>query len=708
MDNGSMEQIGEIIIHQTLHGYKDGHTLLASSSDLMPLDKRALLSMSDSSGAIQDKKFSEYVTGYPLPENKYYALAKTWSAPEMSRPGCVWTHTLLIPIAFLDLIYDLNDLLELFIRPQINQYSEYSSTIVFYNDASSQEHFQSLEAYSDLSSCLYENSEKSIVVFAESSKSYETELLNIWNDQWLNLKCSFLFCTGSSSLKSALNKNIDIQVLPFKQERTVDREDNSIYLKFQENWKNNSKGKWTKVFDSDRHTSFMNFLAEFGNDIAGLKSRFIPLVECFGIMSKGIDEKSFGDLLDVIEQNFVVAGEGAEIRSWLFAHAVDNKKISIYTVLKSLIKFGKINNSEEKWAYFTNLFNASAVLEKLQQNQVRELILDVAKNNKSLFSKLIDGLPFKFWFDLDLVDDKVIAKYLKDKTNYYDITLLFQANDIVQHKWIDNILKSSRVEWPTFVHEVLTNGKSEWYSTIISNSGFDGFDALMDWVSKVNKTVPDEFDSWIQDNYLEFFSCLSNQNGINDATAMLLLYIFSPTEKLMREIDANVWVNIIHKSESIKDLKAKSGLLTFVLHGALLNNFQSSASLSSLAFQKLHDLLSASIVDEVSWKRFQYAMGNELYELSERGVFRSLWKDTYDVVPEWDKCEFLRRSYVCAFINFQWDVSLFLEGVTSSSTLKDVFSFLLSVKAGKKLTNKVKDFVDSSEKYKIKKDIFFF
>ena len=83
-------------IEQTLHGYSDGHRLLAASTEL-PRDARyAMLGLSDISGRSMVSGFEEYLTGYPVPDSSLYAFAKTWYAPEMERPGCVWTHTLLI------------------------------------------------------------------------------------------------------------------------------------------------------------------------------------------------------------------------------------------------------------------------------------------------------------------------------------------------------------------------------------------------------------------------------------------------------------------------------------------------------------------------------------------------------------------------------------------------------------------------------------
>src|SRR5450631_120749 len=106
-------------IDQTLHGYEKGHRLLASSLPLSPEDDRALLTMSDLSGSRVADGFLEYITGYMLPSRGYYAIAKTWYATEMKRPGCVWTHTLLIPKLSIRGIRNAEPLLSLFVRPKL-------------------------------------------------------------------------------------------------------------------------------------------------------------------------------------------------------------------------------------------------------------------------------------------------------------------------------------------------------------------------------------------------------------------------------------------------------------------------------------------------------------------------------------------------------------------------------------------------------------
>ena len=104
-------------IEQTLHGYADGHRLLAGSIELPRQEKHLMLGLSDMSGRSMVSGFEEYITGYPLADGGYYAFARTWYAPEKERPGCVWTHSLLISEGQLGRIRDLGTLRRLFRRP---------------------------------------------------------------------------------------------------------------------------------------------------------------------------------------------------------------------------------------------------------------------------------------------------------------------------------------------------------------------------------------------------------------------------------------------------------------------------------------------------------------------------------------------------------------------------------------------------------------
>ncbi|NUT33311.1 MAG: hypothetical protein HOV79_09570 [Hamadaea sp.] len=82
-------------IQHVLHGYDRGHRLLAASVELDRAGRQLVDVLSDAAGPELRHDFDGYLTGYPLPDGRY-AFACTWYAPEMPRPNCVWTHTLIV------------------------------------------------------------------------------------------------------------------------------------------------------------------------------------------------------------------------------------------------------------------------------------------------------------------------------------------------------------------------------------------------------------------------------------------------------------------------------------------------------------------------------------------------------------------------------------------------------------------------------------
>jgi hypothetical protein len=99
------------MIDQTLHGYRDGHRLLAASPGVRPEERRGIGRNSDLSGPVPSGyHWGRYWTGYPVGDR--WAFAATWPDHAAPRRGAVWTHTLLIDLANLEQV-DLAILAEL-------------------------------------------------------------------------------------------------------------------------------------------------------------------------------------------------------------------------------------------------------------------------------------------------------------------------------------------------------------------------------------------------------------------------------------------------------------------------------------------------------------------------------------------------------------------------------------------------------------------
>jgi GTPase-associated protein 1, N-terminal domain type 1 len=203
----------QLTLQQMLHGYSEGHRLLASSIELPARDAKAVLMMSDASGPAATIGEEGYLTGYPLMESGHYALARTWPAPELPRPGCVWTHTILIDFSDIPSLRNASGILKCFQRPQGDERA-YKSPLTHV--------VLSGEGLTDLKDqlarrilfALYNYPSKPIVSAAAEVKARDDLVLSVWAQQWPRLKRAFRFCTLSFADRSSGNATFDLQFLP--------------------------------------------------------------------------------------------------------------------------------------------------------------------------------------------------------------------------------------------------------------------------------------------------------------------------------------------------------------------------------------------------------------------------------------------------------------------------------------------------------------
>lgn len=103
-----------ITVDQQLHGYRQGHQLLESSTKLEKADQELVNRLSDVAGPLRPgETFKPYLTAYPLPSGAHYVLARTWQDLAVPRAGCVRTLSLLIPMSNWETVRSLADFLSL-------------------------------------------------------------------------------------------------------------------------------------------------------------------------------------------------------------------------------------------------------------------------------------------------------------------------------------------------------------------------------------------------------------------------------------------------------------------------------------------------------------------------------------------------------------------------------------------------------------------
>lgn len=194
----------EIKIEQLLCGYDNGHRVLSTSLKKPLVQQKDVEILSDASG---NGKFNNYISCFPLVEDGYYVFSKTWYAEEMKRPGCVWTHMLLIRFEDIECNMGYINLQSLFRRPNIgNNYDEYKSTLLLEKE---QTFFDSSYYYYVIYTLFYSN--KKALIETDSSEEYELTILDVLTKLPKQILMGLSICTCACS-----NRYIDNEVFSYQ------------------------------------------------------------------------------------------------------------------------------------------------------------------------------------------------------------------------------------------------------------------------------------------------------------------------------------------------------------------------------------------------------------------------------------------------------------------------------------------------------------
>lgn len=179
---------------QFLFGYHRGHSLIAGSERLSPKTEAFLSRHSDAVPGISLGDTKQYWSGLPV-NSETYALIATWPAPEMPRPGCVWSHVILLDKQVLTGVENLGSLRVAFQKPVgLKSFSEYCESAVLH--AASQKTLArvSRNAMIETLRAVYDPDANGCARYRHSDRVEAT--FEIWSQQWPALRHAFKFNTA--------------------------------------------------------------------------------------------------------------------------------------------------------------------------------------------------------------------------------------------------------------------------------------------------------------------------------------------------------------------------------------------------------------------------------------------------------------------------------------------------------------------------------
>jgi hypothetical protein len=226
----------------------------------------------------------------PLPGTNYYALFCTWLAPEMPRPGCVWSHVLFIELADMAELPDLGVLRCLFRRPALPRIQEYNVSIEVHLESKALQALtitKAVDAEKTLAA-LYGAPRRPVVLTARTGDEAETLVFALWSQQWPRLRRSFRFSTASFADRGRGGTAFDLQVSPEANRRAWQRGGDHLLLDSAnpaDDLKeySNQPGMRAALDDlrAPNAQGFRSFLRSYGADVNNPRASFVRLALAF-------------------------------------------------------------------------------------------------------------------------------------------------------------------------------------------------------------------------------------------------------------------------------------------------------------------------------------------------------------------------------------------------------------------------------------------
>lgn len=593
-----------MIIHQALHGYNQGHNLLSSSFNLPIEDEDYMKVQSDwTEYANNGEDDSSYIKAYTLPKSEYYVIAKSWYAYEMSRPGCVWTHSLIINLEDIDTGFDFRSLYSIFIRPD-NTVSGYDRPIELDCTESTIENNQ-LNAFqthvlAHLYYSLITHQEVTYLV-EEQSHIYQYLMLSLLEYLPIDVVRKTSMCSGESSMVGDIAYNLAFSTN--SKLRLEDASDISISI--------GKEGNAGVFYIANAIQQQENMVAQLVRTYSHDLGDDIIKIDTFGELLSYIEKpegKDYHTILNLLVKAFPTQKEGVKIKkSFLSPHiiklfssmeqfyedvcvneyqdAIQIETFFPYSFVDEIIRrdfcvfqkiIGRIVESEKISTYGNSLLRYEADL--LSVEWQKELFL----NNWTLYQSLLNFAPRwlynTYW--LEASQSKIAA-----------LLPIFDILDYTQFKEWSRLLKiilESRMQ----ISSKLKKGIIDYYP--------DGVKDCLEFTQAGKEAIAICY-SVCEERILMVVEWVRSQSSFSDETVYFITQIVKPTSVEAKEIGSQSWYNML------ETVKKKNDNSLYIYFYQLSFNWSDKYSLLilKLTFWKIHcqfadNNLSNSSIHELS------------------------------------------------------------------------------------------------------------
>lgn len=655
-------------IEQVLHGYSDGHQLLASSTTALSLsDRRKMALLSDWNEYVSAQEDdSSYLMCYPLPDSPYYVVAKTWYADEKERPGCVWTHSLLIDILGQTSFFDYELLYSLFRRPKEGDYGFFENALEIGENAQRELISGEYDAMPSLDYWLWQmlaNKVPLMLTYQGNSLKSQQLVLSLMNHIPKAMLRGMSLCSGTGRLMKYDGAVFDFQL-------TSEARRNIPKLNGRVSNDDKVEGWYKTIADSivqdgiDIPMLINRFSDEIGirNDALGAVVLVFSLVDRLKEPGDG-NEQKFQLALRIMATAFPERVQGKRFKSVILAENVTKfffcEENFIYQMVATpywrAFDYETIKYKERVRAYvsskevseyaplMTDIINCQS------ENPVREeTLLQTVKEYSEEDCELLMSDYWAYYLFLVQHDRKMLnckAWMSLGREKFMILIQIFKNNEPSDFKYWDVLL--TKMLWedvPVGQGTIVEIGNhiDTMVSEVLNRMSY-GYHVGNNWIVYC-KSEPVKVMLWMKEKF-----------SLNKALVRLVLDLFDPRSELVRNSDTSVWACMM-SAEIDRSMTLEYCTFLFVLSYNLRR-------------------------DDYAFSYYQKSF-LPIYEATAEDHIDNYWMEIGPYCPrpflglEWDRCDMLRKGFAERVFNEDRGVKTARKFTTKNSLNKKLYKLV--------------------------------
>ncbi len=623
-------------IQQTLHGYSEGHLLLASSiSGLTQRDRKKMAVLSDWNEYARNGDDNSYITAYPLPDSSYYVVAKTWYADEMERPGCVWTHSLLIDMAEMKDFFDFRALFFAFTRPQRDRYSDYNQSLEISGEIEEECLMPSKFQMPSLAHWLFEllkKDEPLLFSIEQPSAYYQIFLLTLMNHFPSGILSTMSLCSGTGRIRKYEN-------VPFNLQFVIGTR--SSLPKIEMQLTSNDEGidwcKYVALSILREGLGIPMLLHRFSSDIGNRIEAYAAVIMVYEILDRlkepGADNiAKFRLTLRILAEVFPKKTDGVVFKEAM----LDPGLTKYYFDESSFIHEMAITRYWESFDYekIDFVIRANVYWKSHPIREYASLLYDLLKGEyeNPYSEKLLDNVNIEY---SQLQVDYLIEEYwalfcylAKKKTIVLDNDYWFSVEKEKFVTLADIFFKQTPNDylyWHPLLEKMLDyNVYADTFQLEILSRNVPNMVAEILFVINDGKVLNKGWTGYCKRNAKAIIDWLGTQGTVNTQIVLLILETVNPESDLVKQSENKDWCVLL--SAPVEDnIKLEYAVFLFLL---------------SYRLEK----------DDIAFSFYKKSF-QTIYEATEKNQIGYYWGRIAPYCPkpfwgfEWDKCELLRKGF---------------------------------------------------------------